>query len=188
MTSNNYSDDGSNSDFNFSLPKKENQISANEARQIQSSSEYIKLHDGITQRNNNINEDLQNFPENISSQENLNIINEPEQIPNKIKMPDDTSKLKHIFRNKEGHLIDDTQENRILFETLANDNTKSLGTDESGNTWNAITYKDNSQLWVECRDNKIIDAGKNSSPRQWNPKTGLKNPNKPIQAKNKQKI
>ncbi|MBQ7560667.1 MAG: hypothetical protein IJS99_02370 [Synergistaceae bacterium] len=44
---------------------------------------------------------------------------------------------------------------------------------------------DGSQLWVEYRDGKIIDGGKNNIPRSWDPKTGLSSPEKPKQQKKK---
>lgn len=37
--------------------------------------------------------------------------------------------------------------------------------------------EDGNQLWAECRNGRVIDGGL-SSPRSYNPQTGLKNPNR----------
>lgn len=71
---------------------------------------------------------------------------------------------------------DDTPENRALFESVANDPSCYLGTDEYGNVWYARMQSDGSQIWVRARGTVIIDAGINSTPKTYNPQTGLCRP------------
>ena len=104
----------------------------------------------------------------------------------RVSLPKNDSQLNHIFRKKEGHL-EDTPENRKLLEDLANDESKYLGIDKWGNSWNAVTLPDGSQLWVRYRNGVITDGGKNKTPIPWNPETGLCNPDKPKQKKKKSK-
>ncbi len=76
------------------------------------------------------------------------------------RLPQDDSQLKHIFREKEGHLPD-TKENRDYLERLANDEKCYQGTDERGNSWYAETLPDGSQGWVSVRDGIIQNGGIN---------------------------
>lgn len=104
----------------------------------------------------------------------------------RVSLPKNDSQIKHIFRKKKGHL-EDTPENRKLLEDLANDDSKYLGTDARGNSWNAVILPDGSQLWVEYRNGRIIDGGKNDTPQPWHPESGLSSPEKPKQTKKKSK-
>lgn len=94
------------------------------------------------------------------------------------KFPQNDSQIKHIFRPKEGHLSD-TPENRKLIETTANDPANYKGKDKYGNEWYSRMESDGSQVWVSTRAGRIQNAGKNSTPRNWDPETGYsRNPKK----------
>lgn len=82
--------------------------------------------------------------------------------------------MKHIFSGKNGHLTD-TPANRSRLINLANDNSKFIGKDKYGNSWNAETNKDGSQTWVRYQNGTINEGGLNSKPRPWNNETGLNN-------------
>ena len=90
-------------------------------------------------------------------------------------MPDnviDPKRIKHIFRDKEGHLPD-TPENRDLLKKVADNPSTTLGNDKFGNTWSAKTRSDGSQVWTQTRGSKIINGGLNQKPRDFNSTTGL---------------
>ncbi len=87
----------------------------------------------------------------------------------------------HIFRNSDGHFLNDTPENRSLLEHAANDKQNCLGTDMHGNEWYAETLNDGKQIWATVRNNEIRNGGINNTPKTFNPKTGLSSPNKPTQ-------
>lgn len=93
----------------------------------------------------------------------------------KIKLPENNSQLKHIFREKEGH-IEDTPQNRSLLETVANDKENYVGTDSYGMQWYSKTQADGSQVWVRVRNNTIQNGGINNPPKIWNPSTGYNKP------------
>ena len=90
------------------------------------------------------------------------------------KFPTNESKLKHIFREAEGHMPD-TPENRKLIEKVANDSTNFAGTDKYGNEWYSEFQPDGSQIWVIVRNGTIQNAGKNDPPRNWDKETGYSN-------------
>lgn len=94
------------------------------------------------------------------------------------KLPDSDSKLKHIFRDAEGHLPDTSENRRLLQETTKNPQNY-LGKDKYGNDWYAATRKDGSQVWVQSRNGEIWDGGLNKQAREWNVQTGLKNQGNP---------
>jgi len=91
------------------------------------------------------------------------------------KFPNNYPQLKHIFRNKVGHLSD-TPANRKLIENTANSKSNYLGSDKYGNDWFAKSQPDGTQVWVETRNGNIIDGGLNKTPKTYNPDTGLKSP------------
>ena len=99
--------------------------------------------------------------------------NIPDELKGKVKLPSDESKLKHIFRNEEGHL-QDTPENRKMLIELANEEKFHLGKDKWGSEWNARLNNDGTQDWVEHRNLEIWDGGRNQFPRDWDETTGLK--------------
>jgi len=98
--------------------------------------------------------------------------NIPDELAGKVKLPENDSQLKHIFRKAEGHL-EDTPENRELLENLANDIKYHAGKDQYGNDWNFRNNDNGAQDWVRSRNDTINDGGRNSTPRTWDPDTGL---------------
>jgi len=95
----------------------------------------------------------------------------------KKKLPENKSQNDHIFRDEEGHLRD-TPENRELLENTANNPNNYLGKDQYGNEWYAYNRADGSQVWVRTQGDIINNGGVNTTPRLWDPNTGL---NKPLQ-------
>jgi len=87
-------------------------------------------------------------------------------------------RLGHIFRDAEGHLLD-TPANRALLVDVANNRAARLGKDRFGNIWNAATREDGTQAWVQIRNGQIVNGGVNSTPRTFNPHTGLSSLEKP---------
>lgn len=98
--------------------------------------------------------------------------NIPDELKDKVVLPNDDSVLKHIFRSKEGH-IEDTPANRKMLIDLANDKYYHIGKDKWGNDWHARTNDDGTQDWVEHRNQRISDGGTNLSPKNWDDTTGL---------------
>lgn len=80
------------------------------------------------------------------------------------KLPSNNSVLKHIFRDKQGHM-NDTEKNRYLLESTANNKENYLGKDKYGNEWYAKILENGKQVWVEVRNGKIIDGGLNNTPK-----------------------
>jgi hypothetical protein len=94
-----------------------------------------------------------------------------------VRFPKDPSQTKHIFRQKEGHLVEDTFGNRKLFLDVANDRRNYQGTDKHGVTWYDKINPDGSQIWVKTKNDIICDAGVNKVPIIWDNETGYnKNP------------
>ncbi|WP_413697266.1 hemagglutinin repeat-containing protein, partial [Pseudomonas sp. Pseusp11] len=87
-------------------------------------------------------------------------------------LPTDSSQLSHIFRDDVGHLAD-TLENQQTLVKLTNNPANSLGTDRFGNQWFAQTQADGTQLWGSVRNGVIQNGGLNTTPRGFNPATGL---------------
>ena len=92
----------------------------------------------------------------------------------KQSLPKNDAQLKHVFSGKDGHLSD-TPANRKTLTDLANDQSKFIGTDKYGNSWNAETNSDGSQNWVRYQNGTINEGGQNATPRPWNNETGLNN-------------
>ena len=90
----------------------------------------------------------------------------------KISLPNDVSKLAHIFGERQGHLPG-TNENKELLIKLANDSHSFKGKDEYGNFWHIKIQDDGTQLWVHHRNGVINNGGLNIIPRVWNNHTGL---------------
>lgn len=86
-------------------------------------------------------------------------------------LPKNDSQIKHIFREKSGH-IPDTPDNRKLLEELANKKENYIGTDMYGNEWYSQTQSDGSQVWVTTRGGIIQNGGVNNPPKSWNADTG----------------
>lgn len=79
----------------------------------------------------------------------------------------------HIFRNAEGHFIENNEINRQLLINTAMDENNYLGMDKWGNSWYAQSLSDGRQIWVQLRRGEIINGGINSSSRRWSRSTGL---------------
>ena len=91
------------------------------------------------------------------------------------QFPKNDSQIKHIFRDKKGH-VPDTPENRnVMLETCNNENNY-LGTDINGNRWYAQILSDGRQVWVATRDGIIQNCGINDVPHSWDEETGLNQP------------
>ena len=82
----------------------------------------------------------------------------------------------HIFRDREGHLSQDTPENRQLFIETALEPQNYLGVDKYGTQWYAKTLANGEQIWVQVRKGEIRNAGRNLVPKAWHPDTGLSTP------------
>ncbi len=99
------------------------------------------------------------------------IIKDIKGITNNKILPE--SRVSHIFRNSEGHFIHDNLMNRKTLINVSNDPKAFLGKDVLGNYWFAKQNYEGSQIWVQVRNNKIINGGINMKPKKFNPKTGL---------------
>lgn len=93
------------------------------------------------------------------------------------RLASNPSQLKHIFNSRPGHLSD-TPKNRETLSRVANNPKFFQGTDKWGNDWYIESLGNGGQHWAQVRDNVIFEGGYNRSPKEWNPKTGLKNPTK----------
>ena len=93
---------------------------------------------------------------------------------NGISFPEQEAQLRHIFRNKTGH-IEDTSENRRKILEVTGNKRNYLGKDSRGNDWYAVTLEDGRQMWVRTRNGIIDNAGINDAPRIWDSETGLYN-------------
>ena len=95
-------------------------------------------------------------------------------------IPDNPSVTGHIFDpEKEGHLPEDTPENRRKLNDVGNDEGSYLGQDQYGNDWHGRINEDGPQTWTESRNGRIFDGGVNKKPIPFDPKTGLKSPGRP---------
>lgn len=90
-----------------------------------------------------------------------------------ISFPSNDAQVKHIFRDKEGH-IKDTPENRKIIAEVGSNKDNYYGRSKWGNNWHAKINSDGSQTWVESRNGVIINAGINKTPRLYDPATGFK--------------
>ena len=90
----------------------------------------------------------------------------------KANFPTNESQLKHIFRDADGHLPD-TLTNRNLIEGVANNPKNYIGTDTNGTKWFAQIQPDGSQVWVRTYNGSITNAGLNTTPKDFDPQTGL---------------
>lgn len=88
------------------------------------------------------------------------------------QFPKNASQIKHIFRNKNGH-VDDTPENRSLFSQACNNENNYVGTDKYGKRWYAQILPDGRQVWVATRDGIIQDCGINDNVRFYDSEEGF---------------
>jgi len=93
----------------------------------------------------------------------------------RVSLPSNEAQIRHIFREKEGHLPD-VPENRRLLEDIASDKDAILGLDRWGNTWSGRIMPDGTQVWTRSRNGVITNGGVNSTPKTYNPQTGLSSP------------
>lgn len=93
-------------------------------------------------------------------------------------IPSNESQLRHMFGEREGHLLD-TFENRTLIHGLVNDPSCKLGIDSWGNEWYARTNDNGEQIWATARNGVVQNCGINETPRSFNPITGLSAAEKP---------
>lgn len=91
-------------------------------------------------------------------------------------LPSNPSQLSHIFRDDAGHLSN-TPENQQTLVSLVNNPANGLGTDQFGNQWYAKMLPDGSQLWGSVRNGVLQNGGLNTTPRTFNPATGLSRAN-----------
>ena len=95
-----------------------------------------------------------------------------------VSLPPNDSQLKHVFRNKKGHLSD-TPKNRKILLDLANDASKYKGTDIYGNNWNIEIDSKGRQVRATIQNNIITNGGRNDVHKNWDSETGLNvNPKK----------
>lgn len=99
--------------------------------------------------------------------------NVPDALKGKVRMPKNSSQMKHIFREDDGHLMY-SDENRDMLTDLANDSKYFRGKDKWGNDWHIRQNADGTQDWVEHQHQVISDGGKNQFPKAWDDETGLK--------------
>lgn len=85
----------------------------------------------------------------------------------------DESRLRHIFRIADGHFPIDTAANRRLLLRVAANPSNRLGEDRFGVIWAARTIPNGSQIWVQIRNDRIINGGINSRPRIFDFSAGL---------------
>nr|WP_242628957.1 hemagglutinin repeat-containing protein [Xanthomonas oryzae] len=94
-----------------------------------------------------------------------------------VEFPSNDAQVKHIFRNKSGHLAD-SPESRKLLVGVAQDSSNKLGIDAFGTQWFAKNQVDGTQVWVTIRNGIIQNAGVNKVPRTFDARTGLSRPTK----------
>ena len=90
------------------------------------------------------------------------------------KLTTNEAQLKHMFRDAEGHFLQDNPANRAVIEKAAGSNKNLLGVDKYGNSWYAETLPNGTQAWAEMRNGVITEGGLNQVPKVFDPKTGLK--------------
>jgi hypothetical protein len=92
------------------------------------------------------------------------------------RFTENQDRLRHMFRDEEGHFPVDTPANRRLIQETANDPRNYLGSDRFGNQWYAEILPDGRQIWTTVRNGEIIHAGINTTPQSYNLETGLNAP------------
>lgn len=99
--------------------------------------------------------------------------NGPDKDPDDDPLPvKNQSIMMHIFRKKEGHMLDNPVHRDMLRNLIRNANNY-LGKDVRGNHWYAEILKNGNQLWAWVRNNMIRDGGLNEIPRPFSSRTGL---------------
>ena len=59
--------------------------------------------------------------------------------------------------------------------------------DKYGNEWREKILPNGEQVWVQIRGHNVWNAGKNITPRTYDPNTGFASPINPRKPKNKNK-
>jgi hypothetical protein len=77
----------------------------------------------------------------------------------------DEGRVRHIFRDAEGHFVEDTPENREALISAARRPENFLGTDRFGNEWWVERRDDGTQVWAQVREDRIMNGGINITPR-----------------------
>jgi hypothetical protein len=83
------------------------------------------------------------------------------------KITIDASRIRHIFREVQGHLGEDTPEHRQILVDAANRPENFAGRDRFGNDWFVEVRDDGTQIWVQVRDDQITNGGVNLTPRNF---------------------
>jgi len=92
-------------------------------------------------------------------------------LEHKAAFPKNSSQLKHILCQREGHLADTLANRNLILETITPENFLLI--DKYGKQWYHKILEDGSQIWVEIRNGIIRNCGKNIEPRIANLQTGL---------------
>jgi hypothetical protein len=90
-----------------------------------------------------------------------------------IRFPKNPGQLRHIFAEREGHVLD-TFENRKLILDTVSDRNNYRGNDQWGIENYSKLLSDGRQIWARVRSGIIDDAGINVSKRPWDNDTGFK--------------
>jgi hypothetical protein len=77
----------------------------------------------------------------------------------------DENRVRHIFRDAEGHFAEDTPENRRALISAVGNPENFLGTDRFGNEWWVERQNDGTQVWAQVREGRIMNGGINVTPR-----------------------
>lgn len=101
------------------------------------------------------------------------------EFPNK----NDSTRLGHIFREKQGHYTKNTPYVRKQLTQLVNNEKNYEGTDIHGKRWYSQTLRNGEQLWAFTQNNVLWDAGKNKAKetREFDPIRGMVPKKKPNQ-------
>jgi len=76
-------------------------------------------------------------------------------------------------------LMPETPENRELLEQMVANRANYLGTDSYGTEWYAQLLPDGRQLWAHVWSGEISYGGIRTTPKSFDPKTGLSSPSSP---------
>ncbi|AWV05743.1 RHS repeat-associated core domain-containing protein [Marilutibacter maris] len=83
-----------------------------------------------------------------------------------VTFPRAAGQIKHIFRNKVGHLPD-TPANRRLLSGVASNPANRIGIDRFGSVWSSFIRSDGTQVWVSTRNGVIQNGGVNQVPKSF---------------------
>lgn len=89
-------------------------------------------------------------------------------------LPKNEAQIKHIFSGEEGH-FSDTPKNRKILLDLANNESRFIGKDKYGNSWNVEINNEGKQNWVRYQNGVINEGGQNVTHRKWDAEPGFNN-------------